>query len=290
MVRNENYIHFGGDEVIHPSFEDSHIVVLPFCYEQNSSYGTGSREGPIHILNASCQLERLDEETLIDWTNRMIHTHTPIYPSTTPEIAVTQMRDAAQKVLKAGKFLLCLGGDHAITIGPVMAAKAIWPNIGVLQIDAHADLRDQWNGSKYNHACVMRRLVDDINVPIVQVGIRSFSPEEAALIQKRNYKVFYAHTLDSFNDKWMEQVLEELPANVYITLDLDGLDPSVIPGTGTPEPGGLTYRQVVRLIAKVGQNKSVMAADITELIKIKGFYSSEYTAAKLATKIIVFCT
>ncbi len=287
---NENYVHFGGDDVVHPSFEDSRIIILPFCYEQAPSYGAGSREGPIHILKASCHLESLDEETLIDWTHLLVHTHAPIYPSKTPETAVIEMKEAAGKVFETGKFLLCLGGDHAITIGPVMAAKKRWPNIGILQIDAHADLRDQWNGNKYNHACVMRRLADDVKVPIVQVGIRSFSNEEADLIRQRGYKLFYAHTIDPTNDQWMESVLADLPANVYITLDLDGLDPSVIPGTGTPEPGGLTYRQVVRLIAKVGQNKRVIGADINELMKIDGFYSSEYTAAKLATKIFVFCT
>ena len=290
MIQKEKYIHFGGDEVDHPSFESSRIVVLPFCYEQCPSYGTGSREGPVHILNASCQLERMDEETMMDWTHRFIHTHAPIYPSPNPETAVQEMKDAACMVFESGKFLLCLGGDHAITIGPVMAAKKLWPNLGVLQIDAHADLRNQWNGSKFNHACVMRRLVDDLNVSIVQVGIRSFSPEEAELIRERNYAPFYAHTIDPLREEWMNLVVAKLPSHVYITLDLDGLDPSVIPGTGTPEPGGLTYRQVVKLIETVGENKKVIGADICELTKIEGFSASEFTAAKLATKFFVFCT
>jgi agmatinase len=158
-----------------------------------------------------------------------------------------------------------------------------------LQIDAHTDLRQEWNGSSYNHACVMRRLADDVKTPFVQVGIRSFSPEEAQLIRERGYTPFYAHEIDPFDNSWIDLVVEALPEMVYITLDLDGLDPSVIPGTGTPEPGGLSYRQVVNLIKRVGSDRKVVAADINELVKIKGSQVSEYTAAKLASKIIVYC-
>lgn len=281
--------HFGGIEVEPPRLDESRIVVLPLCYEKSPSYGEGSRGGPFHILAASEQMESLDEETLEDWTKFSIYTANPLFPSGSPEKSVMEMKNAAEPFLQAGKFLLSLGGDHAITIGPVMAAKEIHRETGVLQIDAHADLRNEWNGSRYNHACVMRRLADDVKVPFVQVGIRSFSPEEAALIEKRGYKPFYAHEIDPWDDSWIDRAVESLPESVYITLDLDGLDPSAIPGTGTPEPGGLSYRQVVNLIKKVGQSRKVVAADINELVKIKGSSVSEYTAAKLATKIFVHC-
>ena len=199
------------------------------------------------------------------------------------------MKRAAAAVLEKNKFLLSLGGDHAISIGPIMAAAEIHPGIGVLQIDAHLDLRDIWNGSKYNHACVMRRVADDIEIPFVQVGIRSFSPGEAGYVKRKKLKPFYAHNIDPLDDSWIDKAVNSLPEKVYMTIDLDGLDPSVIPGTGTPEPGGLSYRQVVRLIKTVGGKRKLIAADINELAKIEGSHVSEYTAAKIATKIFVHC-
>ena len=283
------FTHFGGTEVEPPSLEDARIVVLPLCYEQAPSYGEGSRDGPVHILWASEQMESLDEETLVDWSELSILTAPPLFPSGDPEESVMQMKRAAKPYLEAGKFLLSLGGDHAVAIGPVMAAKEVHPEIGVLQIDAHADLRNEWNGSRFNHACVMRRLADDVGVPFVQAGIRSFSPEEAELIKDRGYRLFYAHQIVPWDDSWMDRIIEALPETVYITLDLDGLDPSAVPGTGTPEPGGLSYRQVTGLIKKVGERRKVVAADINELMKIEGCMVSEYTAAKLATKIFVHC-
>jgi agmatinase len=289
FIGGSDFIHFGGIEVDPPDFDEARVIVLPLCYEQAPSYGSGSLEGPYHILKASEQLESIDEETLLNWSKIPIHTLAPVFPEGNPEEAVMEMKIASQRALKAGKFLLSLGGDHAITIGPVMAAKEIYPQIGVLQIDAHTDLRQEWNGSPFNHACVMRRLADDVKIPFVQVGIRSFSPEEAQLIKKRGYSPVYAHEISPFDDSWIDFAVEALPEMVYLTLDLDGLDPSVIPGTGTPEPGGLSYRQVVNLIKRVGSARKVVAADINELVKIKGSQVSEYIAAKLASKIIIYC-
>ena len=176
-----------------------------------------------------------------------------------------------------------------LSIGPVRAAARQYPDIGVLQFDAHLDLREKWNGSRFNHACVMRRVADDIGVPIVQVGIRSFSPEEADYIQLKGLRPFFAHGIDPIDPSWIQTVLEVLPQNVYLTIDLDGLDPGVLPGTGTPEPGGLSYRQLVNLIKAVGRHRTVIAADITELAPIEGSHVSEFTAAKIATKIFVNC-
>ena len=283
------FMHFGGPEVDPPSLEEARIVVLPLCYEQAPSYAAGSGEGPFHILRASEQMESLDEETLVDWSQFPILTAPPLFPSGPPEKAVMQMKQAAKPYLEAGKFLLSLGGDHAVTIGPVMATKEVHPEIGVLQIDAHTDLRNEWNGSRFNHACVMRRLADDVRVPFVQVGVRSFSPEESKLMKERGYRPFFAHEIVPWEDSWMDRVVDGLPETVYVTLDLDGLDPSAMPGTGTPEPGGLSYRQVTGLIKKLGMLRKVVAADINELMKIDGCAVSEYTAAKLATKIFVHC-
>jgi len=280
---------FGDAEIPAVGLDVAGIVVLPLCYENAPSYGTGSKEGPLHILNASTQLESVDEETLTNWGEAGIYTLTPLVPSDDPEKAVDEMKRAAMAVLEKNKFLLSLGGDHAISIGPIMAAAEIYPDLGVLQIDAHLDLRDTWNGSRYNHACVMRRVVEDLNLPIVQVGIRSFSPEEADYVRRKKLKPFYAHTIDPSDDYWRRKVVHSLPEKVYITIDLDGLDPSVLPGTGTPEPGGLSYRQLIKLIKAVGKEKKIVAADINELAKIDGSQVSEYTAAKIATKIFVYC-
>jgi len=282
------FIPFGGN-IVQTDISQSGIVVLPLCYEGAVSYGTGTGEAPFHFLDASEQLETIDEETLMDWSLLNIHTLAPFFPSSDPETAVMQMKDAAKAVLEKKKFLLSVGGDHAIAIGPIMAAADMFPNFGVLQIDAHADLRDEWNGSRYNHACVMRRVADDMKLPFVQVGIRSFSPEEKKYIRHHNLAPFYAHTLDSSDQTWMEKAVNLLPENVYLTIDLDGLDPSVIPGTGTPEPGGLSYRQLIGLIKTLSRKRNVIAADICELAKIPGTQVSEYTAVKIATKIFVFC-
>jgi len=283
------FMPFGGDEVAPIDFDQADIVVLPLCYEVAPSYGTGSAEGPYHILEASGQLECLDEETLENWGRYRIYTLPPLTPDSDPLTAVRQMKAAAQNVLDADKFLLSLGGDHAVSIGPITAAARRYPGTGVLQVDAHLDLRDEWNDSRYNHACVMRRVVDDLGLPVVQVGIRSFSPEEARLVSERGFTPFYAHRIDPADASWIDRVVEALPETVYMTIDLDGLDPSVVPGTGTPEPGGFSYRQVVDLIRAVGTHKTVVAADINELAKIPGTQVSEFTAARIAAKIFVYC-
>lgn len=280
---------FGGIEGQTDDLNQANIVVLPLCYEQASSYGEGSGQGLYHILGASRQLEALDEETGLDWRRCRIHTLAPLIPPFDPEMAIPAMQKAARAVLARNKFLLSLGGDHAVCIGPIMAAAEKHAGLGVLQIDAHLDLRDEWHGSRYNHACVMRRVVADMGLAVAQVGIRSFSPEEYAFVQAQGLTPFYAHAIYADDDSWMDQAIGLLPQKVYLTLDLDGLDPGVLPGTGTPEPGGLTYRQLVRLLQKVGQQREVVAADINELVKIKGTRVSEYTAAKIATKIFIYC-
>lgn len=278
---------FGDQAVGNTDLEVARIVVIPFCYEHAPSYGAGSAQGPLWILEASTQLESIDEETLTDWGRLAVHTAAPVYPTGDPQAAVRQMQARAAEVISSGRFLLSLGGDHAVSIGPIAAAAAAYPELGVVQVDAHLDLRDTWNGSRYNHACVMRRVRDDLSLPVVQIGIRSFSAEEAAYVKAGGLEPFYAHEIDGAGEAWIARVVERLPEKVYLTVDLDGLDPAVVPGTGTPEPGGLSYRQLVRLIRAIGRSRTVVAADITELVKIDGTQVSEFTAAKIATKMFV---
>lgn len=284
----EIYHPFGGDELDPVSLEDARAVVLPLCYETAVSYGTGCGQGPLHLLAASVQLEVLDEETLVPWGKAGIHTLPPLFPRGGPRAAVARMAAAAAPVLERGQFLLTLGGDHAVSIGPISAAAARWPDMAVLQVDAHLDLRDSWNGSRYNHACVMRRVADDMGLAVVQVGIRAVAPEEADFLRARGLKPFWAHDIAA-DSGWIDAVAAALPERVYLTVDLDGLDPSVIPGTGTPEPGGLTYRQLIALIRAVGSQRTVVAADIVELAKIPGTQVSEFTAARIAAKIFACC-
>ena len=280
---------FGEPEYQISSLENARAAVLTLCYEHSVSYGTGAVSGPLHILSASVQLEMMDEETFIHWGKIGIHTLPPLYPSNDPEAAVREMQRAAADVLSRKKFLLSLGGDHAISIGPIMAAARIFPGMAVLQVDAHLDLRDTWNGSRYNHACVIRRVIEDARLPVIQVGIRSFSPEEAEYIRTHNLSPCFAHQIPPDTSEWIKKIVDQLPEHVYMTIDLDGLDPSVLPGTGTPEPGGLSYRQLVSLIREVGQSRKVVAADINELSIIEGTHVSEFTAAKIASKILVYC-
>ncbi len=288
-MTHKSFIPFGGEAIQTRSLEESRVVVLPIYYELAPSFGAGAGEGPYHLLNASFELECLDEETLVDWRQLGIHTVSGVFPTQEPEKAVDEIEAAAGRYLADGRFLFSVGGDHAITIGLSRAVASRYPDLGVLQLDAHLDLRDHWNGSRYNHACVMRRIAEDARLPFVQVGIRSFCPEEFDYIKSHHLYPFYAHNLNPSDNSWMDDVVYALPDNVYITIDLDGLDPAIVPGTGTPVPGGLTYRQVVELIKKVGAEKNVVAADINELAKIEGSVVTEFTAAKLATKLFVSC-
>ncbi len=288
-MTQKSFIPFGGEAIHIRQIEDARVAVLPIYYEVAPSFGSGAGQGPGHLLQASQELECLDEETLVDWRNLGIHTLSGLVPKEDPEQAMAEIEEAAGLYMDGERFLLSLGGDHAITIALSKAVAARYPDVGVLQIDAHLDLRDHWNGSRYNHACVMRRIGEDLKLPFVQVGIRSFCPEEYDYIKAHHLYPFYAHNLNPADDSWMDDVVYALPDNVYMSIDLDGLDPSVLPGTGTPVPGGMTYRQVVELIRRVGAEKNVVAGDINELAKVEGSVVSEFTAAKLATKVFVYC-
>ncbi|NOY68457.1 MAG: agmatinase [Deltaproteobacteria bacterium] len=280
---------FGEPGVRAASADDAQAVVLPVAYEVAPSYGAGTREAPFYILSASEQMEVIDEETMTPWAGNGVHTLAVLEPSNNPEKAVVQIEAAARPHLANGRFLLSIGGDHAVTIGLVSAAAKAFPGIGVLQIDAHLDLRDNWNNSRINHACVMRRIAEDLRLSFVQAGIRAIAPEEAEYIKEKDLSPFFAHALDPFDDSWMDDAIDRLPDQVYLTIDADGLDPSVIPGTGTPEPGGFSYRQIVELVRRLGRRRKVVAADITEVVKIPGTQVSEYTAARIAEKIILYC-
>lgn len=261
-------------------------IVLPVPYGGTVTFGGGTADGPEAIIAASHQVELFDEELLGEFHRAGIATLEPVVPSDTPPEQMVRVRDAAEPYVRAGKFLLALGGEHSITAPLVEAAAGHYGGISVLQIDAHADLRDTYGGTKHSHACVMRRILETTG-RIVQVGIRSFSQEEYDAFPGR-VADFITPKMAAEDSDWIEKVLSLLGDKVYLTVDIDGFDPSEAPGTGTPEPGGLTWRQVTGLIRRVAAERSIVAADVVEVSPIPGSRVTEFLAARLAYKIIAY--
>lgn len=265
------------------SYSEAKVVVLPLPYDSTTSYKTGSRSGPAAILEASQALEMFDEELGVSPLEVGLCTLAPVEPDARgPEHYVAAVEERARPIAGDGKFLLGLGGEHTVTLGLVRAYAAVAP-VTVLQIDAHADLRDSYQRSPYSHACVMRRIRE--HSPIVQVGIRAFSAEEHAFMQAEGLRPFTMGRIRREPD-WIDQVVAGLSERVYLTIDLDGLDPSICPGVGTPEPGGLGWYEVVDLIARVCRAREVVAADVVECLPLPGQHHTEFLSARLAYKIL----
>ena len=277
---------FGGEEGGPGSREESRFVVLPAPLELTVSYGPGTGRGPEAILTASRELEFFDEETGTPyWEPGEIHTLDTPSLGGEPEKAVEALREMARPVVRAGKFLLTLGGEHTVTAGPLRAVVEEHPAVGLLVIDAHLDLRDSYDGTRWSHACVMRRVLEEHAIPVVWCGTRSYSRGEADLVAERGLTIWHAHDLPR-HPRWIEEVVDVLPEVVYLSVDVDGLDPSVMPGTGTPEPGGLTYREILGVIEELARRRTLVAADLVEVAPIPGQVVSEFTAARIAAKII----
>jgi len=263
----------------------SRFVVLPIPYEGTVSYLKGTASAPAAIIAASQQVELFDEVLLDEFYQCGIATAKAVEVSElSPEELQKKIYAAAKAIVEKDKFVLGLGGEHSITPALIKAACEKYPNISVLHIDAHADLRDEYLGSKFNHACVMRRIWD-MQIPAVSAGVRSFDRNQFEFIEENKPKILSPAYIDQKSD-WQEQVLAELTDDVYITVDIDGLDPAFAPGVGTPEPGGLSYTQVANLILEVGIKKKIVGADIVEVIPSIAGVVTEFTAAKLGYKII----
>jgi len=263
-------------------FEKAEAVVLPVPYDATASYLKGTRLGPAAIIDASSQLEEYDIELGMNICEKV-----PVctlgelnVEGKKPEEMVKLVSEAVKAIVKQGKKPVVLGGEHSLTAGAVEALR----DVSVLQIDAHTDLRDSYEGSRYSHACTMRR-VREISDNVVQVGIRSMCDEEADYIRKEGLEksIFYAKDFDK--DK-IKEIVSQLKKDVYVTVDVDGFDPSVMPGTGTPEPGGLSWYDVVSLMEALGKEKKVVGFDIVEVIPVPPLHITEFTAAKLAYKMI----
>ncbi len=269
------------------TYKHSKFAVLPVPYDSTASFLPGARHGPRAIITASQHAEVYDDELGGEFISAGIATLDPMVPNAAgPEAMHNDIRETAGSVLADGKFLLSLGGDHSITSGLVSAASAKYKDLSVLQIDAHADLRDSFQGSKYSHAAVMRRIYE-MKIPFVGVGVRSYSSEEASLMESEGIRPVSA--LDCRNSPdWVERAVDRLTDHVYVTLDIDAFDPAYAPGTGTPEPGGLDWFQVTRLLRAVAECRTIVAADIVEVIPLPGQVVTEFLAAKLAYKVISY--
>ncbi|MBS3104733.1 agmatinase [Candidatus Woesearchaeota archaeon] len=267
---------------VHSNYRDSKVAILPFPYEKTTCYVKGTQKGPAAIIKASAEMELYDEE-LGNIFEAGICTLKPLDVDEPPELMAGIAYENAKNLLNDGKFIVTLGGEHSITSGIVRAFREKYNDLSVLQIDAHADLREDFEGTKYSHACAMKRTMEIC--PIVQVGIRSLSFEESELIKEKNLKMFWAKDIVD-NDKWFDEAISRLSKDVYITFDLDGLDPCVMPSVGTPEPGGLGYYPVLRFLKKVCNKKNVVGFDVVELCPNEKEIRSDFTAAKLVYKLI----
>jgi len=261
-------------------------AVLPVPYEGTVTFMPGTADAPAAIIDASAQVEEFDEEFAQDFRAAGIVTLPPIMPAETPEEQMRRVASTARVVMRSGRFLLTLGGEHSITAPLVRAAAEQYGEISVLQIDAHADLRDTYRGSPHSHACVMRRVLE-VTDRLAQVGIRNFSQEECAACPRQVERFITPAMIESDPD-WIDLVLPLLGEKVYVTIDVDGFDPAYVPGTGTPEPGGLTWRQVTGLVRRVCAERQVVSADIVEVVPLPGQEVSEFLAARLAYKIVAY--
>jgi len=279
-------LQFGGALPEMPTFERSAAIVLPAPLDRTTSYMPGTRNGPREILNASAQVELWDEELGVDVHERGIFTLPEMdLASGTMDTAIHSLQRVAAEVIDTGKFLVTLGGEHSITSPLVAAAAARHRGLSVLQIDAHADLRDGYQSQRHSHACAMRRTLE--HAPIVQVAIRNISAEEVEALPGLRTTIFYDGTMRD-DPEWMTRVVEALSETVYVTIDLDGIDPAAMPAVGTPEPGGLSWRELTALLRRTFERRTVVACDVVELCPIPGLISPNFTAARLVYKLLTY--
>ncbi len=278
---------FGLERAAH-TLERSRYVVLPLPWERTVSYGRGTAAGPGAALRASQYVELYDEELRDEPSRHGVCTLAE--PELSADLArgLQEIASAARPHYRSGKRLVAIGGEHSLTPPLVAAAREVWPTLGVVQFDAHADLRAEYEGSAHSHACAMHRVLD-LGVPTLQVGIRALSSEEADLIEDRRLDVVWADpTLraGAAQETAFAQAVERLPEHVYLTFDVDYFDPSLLPATGPPEPGGGTWYPTLEMLRRLFSRRRVVAADVVELAPIAGQPASDFLVARLLHKLI----
>ncbi len=280
---------FLGTEIPSISIKEAQAVILPVPFDASVCYKPGARFAPQRILSASSALELYDEELDIEPFRCGIFTLEPIDVPIDPYILSARVKEIVQNIVKSKKLPVLIGGDHSISIGAIKAILEIQKDKGesltVLQFDAHTDLRDEYQGSKYSHACVMRRAVED-GACVIQVGIRSLSKEEKQFLDKHGFKPLWAKDIYNNYHSVKSKILSMITDPLYITIDLDCLDPSIMPDVGTPEPGGLNWYQLIGILKDICLNTKVLGFDIVELCPHSIASPSEYLAARLLYKIL----
>lgn len=270
--------------------DNSKVVIVPVPYEATVSYGKGTSKGPAAVLEASQQVELFDDELWIEPHKIGIHTHEPVvmepFMGEEAPTAFQALQDTISPLIEVGKFPIVLGGEHSLSLGAVKACAERYPDLSVLHIDAHGDLRKSYDGNLYSHASVAYHVYKALPQPLItQVGIRNISQDEVNWLEeeKPNVNIFWARHQDRWN---FHEIIHTLSDNVYLTIDVDGLDSSVMPSTGTPEPGGMTWYHLIELIKVLCIRKHVVAADIVELAPIANLHAPDFLVAKLLYKLI----
>jgi len=277
-------IGYGGLPEAFTNYSTSKVAVLPVAYDGTSTWVKGADKGPYALLEASANMEVYDIETNSEVYRIGIFTDEIMEGDfSSPDQMVNAVRSRTLKLINDGKLVATIGGEHSVSIGAVQAHARTYDHLTVLQIDAHADMRSSYEGSPYNHACVMARVKE--LCPVVQVGIRSMDSSEKTNID--SHRVFWAHQLVA-NNSWMDEAIDLITPNVYITFDLDGFDPSIFPSTGTPEPGGLLWYPTLTFLRKVIESRNLVGFDIVELCPNPLDKSSDFLAAKLLYKILSY--
>ena len=264
-------------------------IVIPFGLEKTVSYGSGTKNGPKEIIKASHQVELYDEEFNCEPFKKIgIKTIKPFKINNNIKIALNQISELNERILSKKKFPLTLGGEHSITPGCIKPFVKKFNKILILHFDAHADLRNSYNNQKFSHASAIRRCLDHKNVSLVSFGIRNISKEEVPYLKKNSNRIeiFWAKDKKKWNLKKFKRIISN--KIVYLTFDVDGFDASLMPATGTPEPGGLFWDETLEIIKIAAKNSNIVGADINELAPIKGFNSYNFLVAKLAYKILSY--
>jgi agmatinase len=280
-------MNFGGMSPAH-SLRDALFVVVPVGYDLTSTYQPGSRRGPAAIIEASTNMELYDEELKKETYLAGIHTTSPVaIDARGSKNMINAVRKKIAKVSAQNKIPVMLGGEHSISLGAVQALKEKFPKLKVLQLDAHADLRESYQGSPYSHASVARRISEIC--PLIQVGIRSMSKEESVFLPQSKVKSYSADFALEKKD-WCETIGKNLSGDVFVTIDVDVFDPSIMPSTGTPEPGGLYWQDVLSLLKLVSRSCQIRGFDVVELAPIPGIVAPDFMAAKLIYRFMGYIT
>lgn len=276
-------MNFGGLPKEYSNLKDARAVIVPVPYDETSTWGKGADKGPEALLDASANMELYDIETDSEIYKIGIFTDEPVTEKSSPEKMVEAVTKRVGSHIKNDKFTIVIGGEHSVSIGAIKAHAENYDRLSILQIDAHTDLREEYHGTKNNHACVMARARQI--APIVQVGIRSTAgPAEEVLDKSR---IFFAEDIYGSRE-WIKEVVGKLTKNVYITIDLDVFDPSIMPSTGTPEPGGLLWYDVLTLLNQVVTKKNIVGFDVVELCPNEHNKAPDFLAARLIYKLLSY--